>query len=97
MNPERERNIVTEQSCTRGVFWVMEGPHGTGSHGRAGVVFCMGRSDTNQYFAKGKNGCSKVIGLIIEFEAAENECVGFYDGIASNESEKAKPTEDKAT
>lgn len=80
---------------------MLEIPHGTGSRGRAGVVFCMGGSDRNQYFAKGKMDTSRMQqgnGLIIEFEAAENECVGFYDGIASSESEKkAKPTEDKAT
>lgn len=36
-------------------------------------------------------------GLIIEVEAAENECVGLYDSIASNESEeKAEPTENKS-
>lgn len=36
-------------------------------------------------------------GLIIEIEAAENECVGLYDGIASSESEKkAEPTENKS-
>lgn len=41
----------------------------------------------------GTTGIQHGNGLIIEVEAAENECVGLYDSIASNESEeKAEPT-----